>query len=267
MCGFCDIENADQPDINLFTDAEYEAVILGIYAGTIAVNSLDYNTYKKIAEKLTQGVFQGFKKNFDLVLYNSPDYTMLRDLRENVYIFSGAKTYQQTRAVSALLSEKDMITSFTDFKNKAYSILKEYNENYLKAEYNSAIAQSQTASQWMDIESSKLDFPVLKYHTVGDGRVRPTHRDLDGISRPVDDKFWNNYMPPNGWNCRCTVLQETIEAPITSMKGFKKPHDVPDIFMFNAGKDRIIFSPKHPYFKVAQKDKSLAKRNFGLPLP
>lgn len=266
MCGICSIENSD-PAINLFTDAEYDQVINGIFAGTINVQNLDVNTYRKIAKKLTEGVFQGYKKSFSDVLYNSPDYTMLRDLRENVYIFSGAKTYQQTRQVSALLTTKDAITSFKDFKDKAYRILTEYNENYLKTEYNSSIAQAQSASQWQDIQATKEDLPMLTYHTVQDGRVRPTHRELDGISRSVDDKFWSNYMPPNGWNCRCTVLQGTSDVEKTNLRGFKNPKDVPDIFLFNSGKDRIIFSKKHPYFDVAQKDKKLAKVNWNLPLP
>jgi SPP1 gp7 family putative phage head morphogenesis protein len=267
MCGICDIVNIDNPPIHLFTDEEYYRVIEGIYNGIINVNSLDVNTYNKIAKKLTDGVYLGFKKSIADVPYNSPDYTMLRDLRENVYIFSGAKTYQQTKQVSELLTTKDAITSFSDFKYKAYDILKTYNEDYLRVEYNSSIAQAQTASQWMDIEDMKADFPMLKYHTVGDSRVRKTHQALDGIVRNVDDKFWSFYMPPNGWNCRCTVLQEGPEVKKTDLRGFTKPDDVPDIFMFNAGKDRIIFSPKHPYFKVAQKDKKLAKRNFDLPMP
>jgi hypothetical protein len=36
----------------------------------------------------------------------------------------------------------------------------------------------------------------------------------------------------------------------------------------NSGKDGYIFDPKaHPYFKVAPKDKPLAKENFNLPIP
>ena len=139
--------------------------------------------------------------------------------------------------------------------------------NYLKTEYNSSIAQAQSASQWQDIQATKEDLPMLTYHTVQDERVRPTHRELDGISRSVDDKFWSNYMPPNGWNCRCTVLQGTIDVEKTNLRGFKNPKDVPDIFLFNSGKDRIIFSKKHPYFDVAQKDKKLAKVNWNLPIP
>ena len=266
MCGCANIVNEIEEPIHVFTEADYDRVITGIYAGTITVNNLDKVTYEKIAKKLTEGVYQGYKKSISDVLYHSPDWTMLNDLRTNVYIFSGAKTYQQTKAVSALLSEKDAITSFKDFKDKANNILKEYNENYLKTEYNSSIAQAQSASQWQEIMSAKDDLPMLTYHTVGDQRVRFSHAALDGISRPVKDKFWSKNFPPNDWNCRCTTLQSDDEE-VSSLKGYKVNKHVNPVFQFNAGKQRIIFSKKHPYFDVAAKDKTLAKQNFNLPIP
>ena len=119
---------------------------------------------------------------------------------------------------------------------------------------------------WMDIESNKELLPMLEYVTVGDGRVRPEHAMLDRIKRPVDDKFWNNYFPPNGWNCRCTTLQSD-DTDKTSLKGFTQPKTVPPEFMMNAGKDKIVFSDKHPYFKVAKQDENLAANNFNMPKP
>ena len=266
MCGICDITN-EAPVMDVFNDDDYERIAHGIYFGLITIDKPDVDHYSKTANKLLSGVYDGFKLRISDTLYMSPNYTMLVDLRENVYIFSGAKGYQQTKTLSRLLSDRNKVTSFYKFKELAMPHLKEYNENYLGAEYDSAIKQARSASQWMDIVKDKADFPMLTYHTVGDSRVRPTHKELDGISRPVDDKFWNSYMPPNGWRCRCTVLQGGSDVQKTNLQGFKKPDDVPDIFMFNAGKDRIIFSPKHPYFKVAQKDKSLARKNFNLPIP
>lgn len=269
MCGFCDVENKYKDPINLFSDDEYNKLILGIYAGVITTQNLDVKTYQRIARKLSLGVFEGFGKNIDDTIKGSADYRMLFDLRRNVYVFSGAKTYQEVRETSALLTEKDKneIKSFGDFKVKAKEVLTRYNEDYLQAEYNSAIAQSRSASQWMEFEKDSELYPMLTYNTVGDGRVRETHRALDGISRPLTDAFWKSYLPPNGWNCRCTALQGNSETPKTSLKGFTQPKDVPDIFMMNAGLDKIVFSPKHPYFKVEPKDKPLAKRNFNLPLP
>lgn len=267
MCVICGYQNVDNAPFNLFTEEDFERLISGIFTRIITPQNLDYRTYIKTAEKLTEGIYSGYGKTINDVLLNEPDYLMLRDLRENVYIFSGAKTYQATKAVSALLTEGDAVTSYTSFREKALPLLNEFYDNYLRAEYNSAIAQAQTASFWQEIEADKGSFPMLVYKTVGDGRVRPEHASLDGIARPVDDKFWSTYMPPNGWNCRCRVGQEMADYPKTSLRGFKKPDSVPDIFQFNAGKEKIIFSKKHPYFKVARKDKALAKMNFGLPLP
>lgn len=265
MCGICDIQNIDETkQLNLFSDDEVERIIYDIYNGTINLRNLDVHTYLKTARKLSEGVFEGFGKNMDGMLLNTPDYQMLNSLRENVYIFSGAKTYQETRAVSSLLTSDGKISSFSDFNKKAKSVLNDYNKNYLTAEYNSAIAQSRSASQWMDIEADKDVLPYLKYRTAHDGRVRPEHAQLDGIIKHVDDAFWSSYMPQNGWNCRCGVIQ-LEKGKVTDTKNLVV-ENVPDIFKMNAGKDKIIFSPKHPYFDVAERDKEFAKRNFDLPL-
>lgn len=263
MCNFANIQNI--ADLNLFDDAEIERVIQGIFLGTITVSSLDFYTYQKVAMKLTEGVFDGFGKTLDHLQYGSPDYVMLADLRTNVYIFSGAKQYQQVRSMSDLLLRDGAVKSYNDFKKEAKKEFLVYNENYLKAEYNSAIAQARSASMWMEIEKDKGDFPMLTYVTANDGRVRPEHQDLNGIVRPVDDKFWDLYFPPNGWNCRCRTIQEGDKK--TPLKDIGTPKNVPEIFKMNAGKDRIVFSDKHPYYKVAPKDKKNAQNNWGLPIP
>ena len=265
MCGYCDINNIDTKQLNLFSNEEVERIIYDIFNGTINLRNLDVHTYLKTARKLSEGVFEGFGKDIDGMLLNTPDYKMLYALRDNVYVFSGAKTYQQTREISSLLTNDGAISSFGDFKKKAVNIFDEYNKNYLTAEYNSAIAQSRSASQWMDIEKEKDVLPYLKYRTAGDGRVRPEHAQLDGITKLVDDSFWNEYMPPNGWNCRCGVIQ-LDEATVTDTKGLVV-ENVPDIFRFNAGKERIVFSHKHPYFDIAPRDVEFAKLNFNLPMP
>jgi SPP1 gp7 family putative phage head morphogenesis protein len=274
MCQVCDIENKYSTEpIHLFTDEEIDMILLAIFAGTVSTHNLDVTTYLKTARKLSEGMFKGYGMTDAEVMYASEDYYMLKALRENIYFFSAAKNYQCTREIEAKMKEmtgtitKDgTIATFSEIKKEAKNIFLEYNENYLRAEYNSAISQSRTASQWQEITKEAKYLPMLTYHTVGDGRVRPTHEVLNNISRPVHDKFWDTYMPPNGWNCRCTVLQSS-DAETTSLKDFKHPDDVPDIFKFNAGKERIVFSPKHPYFKVAPQDKNFAKQNFNMPMP
>ena len=46
-----------------------------------------------------------------------------------------------------------------------------------------------------------------EYVTVGDERVRPEHAVLDGVRLPKGDPRWNEIMPPNGWNCRCSAIE------------------------------------------------------------
>lgn len=46
-----------------------------------------------------------------------------------------------------------------------------------------------------------------QYWTVGDDRVRPTHEAMDGVRAPKDDPIWLKWMPPAGYNCRCTVTE------------------------------------------------------------
>lgn len=272
MCVICANIANEQPPIHVFTPEEYEFIYTSIYNGLITTQNLDFNTYDKIAKKLTDGVVEGFGKSVFDTLYGEPDNTMLRDLRENVYVFSAAKTYQQTREVSALLTTKDAITGFSDFKEKALTILKTYNENYLKTEYYSAVSQASAAEQWMQIEKDKSHHPMLQYHTVGDQRVRYDHAILNNVVYPVDHPIWKKIFPPNDWGCRCSTTQEqgnedSGTTPKQLPKGFKIDDHIPEIFQFNPGMERIIFSPKHPYFDVAAKDKSLARNNFNLPIP
>lgn len=37
--------------------------------------------------------------------------------------------------------------------------------------------------------------------------MRPEHAALDGVTLPPSDPFWEEFLPPNGWNCRCNVVQ------------------------------------------------------------
>ena len=48
--------------------------------------------------------------------------------------------------------------------------------------------------------------PFWRYMTVGDGRVRPAHARINGFEALVEDPVWDKIYPPNGYNCRCSVM-------------------------------------------------------------
>jgi SPP1 gp7 family putative phage head morphogenesis protein len=62
--------------------------------------------------------------------------------------------------------------------------------------------------------------PYWQYWTAGDLRVRPAHAALDGFCARAIDPVWLKIYPPNGYNCRCSVIPVLPEdAPEGSDEG------------------------------------------------
>lgn len=187
-------------------------------------------------------------------------------LEQNTFIFSGFKTYRELKEVSMLLRGEDGgFKSFEKFKEDVIKIDNLYNKNYLNAEYNFAVQSSQMASKWLEFEESAEDY-YLQYRTAGDDKVRSEHQALAGITLPVNDKFWSMYLPPNDWNCRCTVVQVLKDKyPLSSSEkasamgatATSKPKQ--KIFRFNPGKELKVFPPKHPYLPKGCDDCNVLK--------
>ena len=84
--------------------------------------------------------------------------------------------------------------------------------------------------------------------------MRPEHAALNGVTLPMSDKFWKTYYPPNGWNCRCTVVQvlkdrhkatDPEEAMSRGAEALAK--DKKGMFNFNSGIEQRTFPAYNPY--------------------
>jgi SPP1 gp7 family putative phage head morphogenesis protein len=203
---------------------------------------------KYYADQLWNAVTEGYGADLLSVDFDTPDYVMLKKLQENVWQFAGAKNYQELRSISnELLNPDGGLREFKDFKIAAQQVSDEHNNAWLRTEYDYAIAGSQMAAKWQQIQNNKEDLPLLTYVTVGDDRVRLEHRLLEGVTRPVDDAFWFIYFPPNGFRCRC-IAQQLADGEATLLKDIVYPEKMPDMFKYNVGKSGVIFPPKHPYW-------------------
>jgi SPP1 gp7 family putative phage head morphogenesis protein len=49
-------------------------------------------------------------------------------------------------------------------------------------------------------------FPYWQYRTMGDSKVRPAHRALNGLILPANNAFWKTHDPPWEWGCRCIKI-------------------------------------------------------------
>ena len=179
---------------------------------------------------------------------------MRASLVRSDYIFSGIKTFHElNEAFPSLMDENGNRKPFEQFLNDVRSIDQTYNQNWLRAEYNFAQASANAASQWERFEEDG-DRYNLQYRTAHDARVRPEHAALDRVTLPPSDPFWSEYYPPNGWGCRCTVVQ------VKKSKYPETPHDeamqrgqqalakdTRGMFRFNPGIERKTFPDYNPY--------------------
>jgi len=244
------IDNSMPP----FDDSFYDAVINELYGNggyspdyltTPNGSALIGETNRVLMDAVTKGVSS---------ITEEPDPAFSAALAQNTFIFSGFKTHQELQEANSLLRDKDgNLRPFDEFKRDVDKLGKEYNHNYLRAEYNHAVQSAQMAAKWQEFQKHK-DFVNLQYRTAGDQRVRAEHAILHGTTLPVDHKFWSKYIPPLGWNCRCTVVEvlkdsypesDSEEASRAGDSATSKPAE--KIFRFNPGKDLKVFPPKHPY--------------------
>ena len=190
---------------------------------------------------------------------------MAQSLDHDTFVFSGMKVYNEVKEGGLRLRDDNgSVKSFQQFLNDVEKIDKQYNENYLNAEYNFAVHSAQMAAKWADFERDG-DAYLLQYRTAQDGLVRAEHAALDDTTLPLNDPFWDKYMPPLAWNCRCTTVQvsagkypESNSADALE-KGERATTQIGsdgknklEMFRFNPGKDLKIFPDKHPY--MAQKN-------------
>lgn len=190
-------------------------------------------------------------------------YKRAMQMKNNLSVFSGAKTFQEVLELTFATSGPDGIIPFSSFKKIGLQINDRYNKEWLKTEQQASFRQSQSVGDWKEVSEDSEVFPYLQYSTVKDGRVRPDHAEQDGIIKRVDDPFWNTWFPPNGWNCRCIVTQ--LETAKVTQGNF--PENPSPIFGTNVGKNGLIFPKEHKYFDVPKQFKPSQKRNFGFKTP
>lgn len=207
----------------------------------------DAGLLSRTADTLLNKLYQGYSKQSLEIAYNTPDYEMIRQLQNNVYSFSAAKNYHQLKDMTLALMDGDRVRSEGEFMTQVQSMNLKYNRTWLRTERTTALAGGQMASRWVGFQANKGFMPMLQYSTVGDGKVRDSHQALDGTKKPVDDPFWNVYYPPNGWNCRCDVIQ-MIGTNITPTSDDAVPQVVAPMFQTNLAKQGLIFPKEHPYF-------------------
>lgn len=233
-----------------YTDALVQRLTQKVWDKVIRSGDIDKDLFERLFDEMWQEVKTGYGKRITREDLPAPEVAYIRQLRQNVNSFAAFKNYQHIRELAInLVDENGVARTFQQFEKIARNLNEQYNINWLRAEFNHARASARMAGKWARFDNRKDVLPNLVYKSVRDGRVREEHRQLDGSTYPIDHPFWDNYMPPNGWNCRCIVSQTDGPVKIAEEQPVLDP-----LFRQNAAKAGAIFPDNHPYFQGASYD-------------
>jgi SPP1 gp7 family putative phage head morphogenesis protein len=154
------------------------------------------------------------------------DEDLAKALMKDIAKFSAFKATSWKEQLEDALVKDGKIVPWNEFKKTALELNVDYNQRWLKTEYNHTIAMANSVEQWKSYEADADLYPNLKYNAVNDARTREKHLKLDGLIYPINHDFWKTNLPPNDWGCRCTVEQSdetpTVELPEILSKGVFK---------------------------------------------
>jgi hypothetical protein len=208
-------------------------------------------------QNLIQSTFDAF--DFAIKDNDMPE-VMRTALQDDARLFGSLKANAQLFEASKMLLNTDgRLKPFSEVSKDFDKLNINYNQNYLEAEYEFAVASSQATAQWANLG----DRYNLQYRTAQDERVRASHQVLADITLPKEDAFWSSFYPPNGWRCRCVAVEvlkgkyDESDSTKAITAGEKATTEIGkdgknrlEIFRFNPGAQKVVFPPAHPYGKV-----------------
>lgn len=205
-------------------------------------------TYNILSQALTKN-FKGIEHSD----YNQPDYQCYQAMQMNVFQFSAAKQIHLAQQMNtALLNNNGVRRSFADFKKHVDKMGVTYDVNYLNTEYNFATTVGQNAANYWRQQADKKNIPFVQYQTMGDSRVRDTHQILNGKIFSLDDPFLSRIYPPNGWGCRCELVQypQGSASNASQAANLLNQANIKPEFQINRAIAKEVFSQNQAYLKT-----------------
>lgn len=192
-------------------------------------------------EALQQAVDSAFTPDF-----GKKNQDFVDEFKHNTAVFAAFKNHHQTKDMVALLTDENgNLRSFREFKKLALSVSKNYNENWLRTEYNTAVRSARAAVNYRKYLESEELYPNLEYIQSTASHPRISHLDYVGTILPIRHEWWDTHMPPSDWNCSCSV-RPTDKDPTAVPEG----EYVSPVFQNNPGKSaEFVKLKEHPYIK------------------
>ncbi len=114
----------------------------------------------------------------------------------------------------------------------------------LKVIYRANIRTARSAGQYHRALRTKAALPYFIYELGPSEEHRPEHAAKAGVVAPIEDPFWNIWMPSNGWGCKCRVRQ--ISQAEVDRKGLDvgAPKNIPTVKWTNDRTGEVLNIPE-----------------------
>lgn len=211
-------------------DAATERLANQLYNGEVKPSDLDKDLVLKNYSALSKSAEAAWGKG-----YYTDDIT--RQFRENLLKFSGAKANDLMTRLDDLRSASKDKESFIADAKKMVAL---HNETYLNVEQKFAANSASTAKDFEQFVKDVDIYPCLTNRTMGDGNVRDTHAENEGVTKPVAE--WIE-TPPYDPGCRCWLEQSTDEPTKNGLVNLDSK------WANNPYTSGCIFTDKHSYFE------------------
>ncbi|MBP3207859.1 MAG: minor capsid protein [Campylobacter sp.] len=211
-----------------------------------------------LADDLDKIKGDAYKKAF--TISDIAKKSLLADIQDSlVEALKDGKGFDEWRSdLFEHLQAKGWADKFESLNDDEISVLGD--SSRLKLIYDTNIRQAYAEANYETGINSNAEF--IRYVAVLDERTRFSHASAHGLILPIDDPWWEINYPPNGFNCRCSVMfltAQSLEArgwkaydgtfPNIADKGFRKHSGKPySATLKRLDKDKVIAMKRNDEF-------------------
>ena len=170
---------------------------------------------ERLAVKVSRALIRGARS----VDFSSVESAILKEMLQLVGDKAAEKAFRKHLSESLEVAEQRVLERVrllrkgfsgtrTELKRAIRELVFSNTKAFIETTASSHRQIATMARQWqtaMDPDVSDLVWG-FRYRGVLDSNIREEHERLNGVELPKDHPFWDTYFPPNGYNCRCSVV-------------------------------------------------------------
>ncbi|GHV31589.1 hypothetical protein FACS1894177_06510 [Bacteroidia bacterium] len=253
ITGTINLAEQGEKTFRIDTSRLFEKAIREVYGDGADTPAINKTLFEITNNALQEGIVREFKGAG--LEFGRKNQSFINEFKYNAAVFSAFKNHRQTQEIVSLLTGEDgNLRPFYEFRKLALKVSKDYNTEWLRTEYNTAVRAARAAVNWRKYLETKHLYPNLEYIESVAKQKRELHFEWAGTILPVEHPWWDDHLPPSDWNCQCSVRQ--TDKPATPVP---EGESIP-AFRNNPGKTAEMVNIKETaYYKHAENPEAILR--------